>query len=91
MLMLQNRSRLERLARRCRAMKYSPVIGRKVVDILQDFLVKKQGPWIHYDKVRGLFRKIYKLWLDLYKLYGLFHKSLLEKHGSRVNYYNKIT
>jgi hypothetical protein len=29
------------------------------------FLIKKQGPWIHYDRVRGLFRKIFELWLDL--------------------------
>jgi hypothetical protein len=29
--------KLERLARRCRSMTWSPVIGRKVVDVLQHF------------------------------------------------------
>jgi hypothetical protein len=34
---MENRGPLERHARRCRSMTCSPVIGRKVVDILQHF------------------------------------------------------
>jgi hypothetical protein len=41
--------RPERLARRCRAMTCSPMIGRKVVDILQDFRL-----WINSLRVYGI-------------------------------------
>jgi hypothetical protein len=42
-------NQLERLVWRCRAMTCSPVNGRKLVDILQDFRL-----WINFLRVYGI-------------------------------------
>jgi hypothetical protein len=44
-----NRIVLERMARRCRAMTCSPVIGRKIMDILLDFRL-----WINSLRFQGI-------------------------------------